>query len=114
MRRFLCVENVLGALATAAMLLLLSPGVRVVHADGGDGGQSQCQAEAARAGTDAQMEAFLAELRREQFARQVEGDTSAPVMLNSRGYNYGPPPGIQIDPVMADVLRQGRPRAHGQ
>jgi hypothetical protein len=106
MRRFGSVGNALGVLATAAMLLLLSPGVKVVRADGAASGGSRCEAGGAPPAVDAELEAFLAELRREQFARAVEGDASAPIMLNNRGYNYGPPPGIQLDPVLAEALRR--------
>jgi hypothetical protein len=105
MRRLGSVGNALGVLATAAMLLLLSPGVKVVRADGASAG-SQCGAGAGPPTVDAELEAFLAELRREQFARVVEGDASAPIMLNNRGYNYGPPAGIQLDPVLAEALRR--------
>jgi hypothetical protein len=115
MRRLGSVGNTAGVLATAALLLLLSPGVKVVRAEGAAAGAqaaasggSQCEAAAGPRTVDAQLEAFLAEIRREQFARAVEGDESVPIMLNNRGYNYGPPPGLQLDPVLAEALRRGR------
>jgi hypothetical protein len=45
---------------------------------------------------DADLDRFLADLRREQRA-QGGAEGAEIVMLNGRGYNYGPPPRIDLD-----------------
>ena len=43
-------------------------------------------------------------MRREQLARQrAEGERPAIVMLNNRGYNYGPAPSIRLDQIRAEA-----------
>ena len=106
MRPFELFKTVAGALAVAAMLLLASPGVKAVRAAGDETASSeagQCGAAAVPT-ADGELEGFLADLRREQQARLVAGETGI-VMLNGRGYNYGPPPRIEIDLLRAEAAR---------
>jgi hypothetical protein len=60
----------------------------------------QCSADQP-SGADAEIEALLAKLRQEEMARIAE-DADGPIVLNGRGYNYGPPPGIEIDRIRAE------------
>jgi hypothetical protein len=96
---------ILGLLAVSAALLLASPGVRVAPALADEGISTdepgpQCSADQ-QPGADAEVEALLAKLRQEQMARIAAGE-DGPVVLNGRGYNYGPPPGIEIDRIQAE------------
>jgi hypothetical protein len=98
MRPFDWLQTLTGAMALAAMLLLASPGVKAVRAAGDEPASSpaeQCGAASAPS-ADADLDRFLADLRREQRARDSAGDAEI-VMLNGRGYNYGPPPRIDLD-----------------
>lgn len=102
MRLFDSLQTLTGAMALAAMLLLASPGVKAVRAAGDETASSpaeQCGAASAPT-ADADLHRFLADLRREQRARGGAGDDEI-VMLNGRGYNYGPPPRIGLDPLRA-------------
>ena len=49
---------------------------------------------------DAEIEAVIERLRLQQADQNAsDGDT---VVLNNRGYNYGPPRGIQLDAIQAE------------
>jgi hypothetical protein len=100
-----------GLLALAAMLLLASPGVDAVRAEGDPAPSSSEAAQCSDVpsfGGDAEIEALLAELRREQLERIAAGQ-EGPVMLNGRGYNYGPAPRIELDLIRAEGARAGHP-----
>lgn len=87
-------------LAVFALLVMRAP-----WASAGAGDPADEQAEAATCGSGlenpaAEMELTVAEImeqtRREQAEAEV--DPSAWVVLNNRGYNYGPPHPVRIDP----------------
>lgn len=103
MRRTGDVTTILGGLALAGSLALLSPGVQLVRADdaaapadstaSADG--PMCEAGAVN-GAD-QVAKYLQkiqQLQRERLAASPEAAADADdfVVLNNRGYNYGPAP----------------------
>jgi hypothetical protein len=105
MRPFEFAKNILGLLAVSAALLLASPGVRLAPALADEGISTdetgpQCSADQ-QPGADAEVEALLAKLRQEQMAR-IAAEADGLIVLNGRGYNYGPPPGIEIDRIRAE------------
>lgn len=105
MRPFEGAKIILGVLAVSAALLLASPGVRMVPALADEGISTdepgpQCSADQ-QPGADAEVESLLAKLRQEQMARIAAG-ADGPIVLNGRGYYYGPPPGIEIDRIRAE------------
>lgn len=53
---------------------------------------------------DSEVQAFVAELRREH-AQQASGQRGDIIVLNNRGYNYGPPPPMQLDLIRAEAIR---------
>jgi hypothetical protein len=113
MRPWERLKAVVGLLAVAAMLLLASPGVRAVRAAGPQepaAAQEQAQCgSTARAPADPEVQAFLAELRREQLERAIAGaGDSGIVVLNNRGYNYGPASGIELDAIRAEAAAAAR------
>ena len=105
MRPFEFAKLILGLLAVCATLLLASPGVRVAPATADElvstaEPSPQCSA-GQPPGADAEAEALNARLRQEQMARIAVG-ADGPIVLNGRGYNYGPPPGIELDRIQAE------------
>ena len=101
MRRLPDVTTVLGSLALAGTLALLSPGVEVVRADDGPDGAaiaSSSDGLTCEAGTINGGEETAAFLRRIQQLQVEEMNRAAPtgdtdgeaIVLNNRGYNYGP------------------------
>ncbi|MDJ0851350.1 MAG: hypothetical protein QNK04_23495 [Myxococcota bacterium] len=103
MAAFARVRDGLGIVALAATFALASPGVRIVHAEEATAVAGQCSA-GAPVSADAETRAFLDDLRREHLVRRAS-QASAPeiVVLNNRGYNYGPPPEIMLDQVRAEA-----------
>ena len=57
-----------------------------------------------RAGSDAKVEAFVESLRREHERSALATDDV--VALNNRGYNYGPPPRVELDEILTEVRGQ--------
>ena len=112
MRVFEPAKRVLTFLALALMLALASPGVNAVRAEGGapeakaaaSSQADSCSSEAP-VNADAEVQAFIEELQREQMARIDAGDDTGPILLNNRGYNYGPGAGIRLDEVFAEQRR---------
>jgi hypothetical protein len=105
MRPFECAKITLGLLALGAALLLGSPGVQVtpVLAEelvSTDEPGPQCSADRPL-GADAEAKALIARLRQEQMAETSAGAEGV-IVLNGRGYNYGPPPGIELDRIHAE------------
>jgi len=108
MRPFQFAKLVLGLLAVGGALLLASPGVRVAPALAGEAEElvstaepgPQCSADQPL-GADAAAEALIARLRQDQMAR-MGTETEGLIVLNGRGYNYGPPPGIELDRIQAE------------
>lgn len=94
----------LGLLSLLASIALLSPGVRVVRAETVVP-QAAGRCGASDTGSDAAVEAFVESLRREHAGSRDAIDDV--VALNGRGYNYGPPPKIELDEILAEV--RGRP-----
>lgn len=101
-------KRMTGILAMAVILGLASPGVNAVRA-GGDAAvpsapdQCSLSTEAGPAvSADAQVEAFIRQVKRQQRARMAGGAPSEVILLNNRGYNYGPPSDIRLDRVMAE------------
>jgi hypothetical protein len=106
MRPFESAKIILGLLAVVGALLLASPGVQVAPALAEEAVSTeepgpQCSVDA-QPRADAEVEALIAKLRQEQMARAAEG-VDVPVMLNGRGYNYGPPSGIELDRIQAEA-----------
>lgn len=107
------IRTAAGLLALGASIALASPGVNVVRAAPQDAPEparaaaAQCgAARVAATPVDPQVDAFLDQLRRQharsQFpAADADGEW---VVLNSRGYNYGPAKGIELDQVRAEAL----------
>jgi hypothetical protein len=89
-----------GLLAFIACFALASPGYNAEpeprDAEGGQCALSQPSK------LDAEVESFIAELRRQQAGQEPARDV---IVLNNRGYNYGPGPGIQLDLIRAEALR---------
>ncbi len=105
MRPFEFAKIVLGLLAMASALLLASPGVRMAPAVAEELVSTeepgpQCT-EGQPLGADATAEALIARLRQEQMAQAAAGADGV-IVLNGRGYNYGPPPGIELDRIRAE------------
>lgn len=108
MRILIRLGNGLGLLALAVSFALASPGVSVVRAEtvAAEAAPSQCNAGLRRQSQDAKTDAFVEQLRRQHGsvrAAAPTGETQRFVVLNNRGYNYGPPPGVAVDTIMADV-----------
>ncbi len=84
--------TIAGFLLVLAALLLASPGVQVVRAAEGSStpAGASCAVAAVPGAAAAEVEAFLAQLRSQHPSEPLE--TDAPVVLNIRGYNLGPPP----------------------
>lgn len=102
MRAVRDVTTILGSLALAWTLALLSPGVRVVRADGAvppsasasDADGPTCEADSAGAGDEvAEVLLHIQRLQIERMAASAGADPSdgGIVVLNNRGYNQGPP-----------------------
>ncbi len=103
--------TIAGILLVLAALLLASPGVQVARAaeDGAAGGSStpvgaSCAAAAAPGPVDAELEAFLVQLRSQHPSAALEA--GAPVVLNIRGYNLGPPPSHEFSLIELDARLQ--------
>jgi len=101
MRRFPDVTTVLGCLAVAGMLALLPPGIEIVRADDGPvrtEAASSSDGLTCEAGTIAGADQVAEYLRRIQQLQIDEMKRTAPnagadaeaIVLNNRGYNYGP------------------------
>ena len=114
MRPFQRAMTLAGFLCLMAFLLLASPGVRVVRAAGealpeaaaaASGGS--CDAAAASAAPVGDpVEAFLAQIRDDRPSTRALEDHF--VVLNSRGYNYGPPASPDLGLIELEARRQRR------
>jgi hypothetical protein len=92
--------------AFAALVAFASPGVDVqpAAAAGERSAAGQCSAGAAARSTDADIEAFLADLRRETAGSPAAADAPEIVVLNNRGYNYNAARrGIALDAIRAEA-----------
>ena len=120
MRPSLDHRTVCGTLALAATLLLSSPGVQVVRADDGAPLSSShatplpndgptCSAGAPDDAAPAQLAAMMERARLEALAaaesQTAEEAEAHGVVLNNRGYNYGPAP--TPNPALLDAERRG-------
>ena len=101
MRPLRDVATILGSLALAGTLALLSPGVRAVRADDAAPAESSIAAEGptCEAGTVSggqEIVEFLQLIQRLQLEQMADSPAAAAaadgdfVVLNNRGYNYGP------------------------
>jgi hypothetical protein len=108
--------NGLGLLALAVSLALASPGVKVVRAEtvAADAAPEQCNAALRRQSHDAKTDAFIEGLRLKHGVSRVN-EAGAPaedaqrfIVLNNRGYNYGPAPGVAVDGILADIEARRR------
>ena len=102
--RFEKLRNGFGLLALAASFALASPGVNVVKAEvvAEHVSAEQCSAAAdPRRSTDAELAKFLEELRQQPDLAEA-ANAEGVVMLNNRGYNYGPARGIELDAILAE------------
>jgi len=98
MRRSPDLTTLIGSLALAGTLALLSPGIEAVRADDAPEVSTDSEGLTCEAGTIRGGEEVTAELRRiqqlqieqmKQAAPGSEADGEA-IVLNNRGYNYGP------------------------
>lgn len=104
-------RNSVGLLALGVSLALASPGVNVVRAEPAKpaaqataAGSAECPAPAAIPAKPASEE-FVVQLRRDQLtgAQQREGRSDGDfVVLNTRGYNYGPQRGAGPAPAQQE------------
>lgn len=102
--------NTLGLLSVLLSLALASPGVRVVKAEpvADSPAGAQCPAAAADAAAQAsQVQDFLARVRAEHGPAGGPGEPDI-VVLNNRGYNYGPGSRLALDQVLIDAQSQRR------
>ncbi|HJO23577.1 MAG: hypothetical protein QF890_13350 [Myxococcota bacterium] len=90
--------TMLGLLSLLASVALLSPGVRAEPAE------SAGRCGSPPTGSDAKVEAFVESLRREHERSALATDDV--VALNNRGYNYGPPPRVELDEILTEVRGQ--------
>ena len=93
MRPPIDLRTLTGTLAVAASLALLSPGIDVVRAEL----EQDAAAVDAPACSAAEPAVDLADFRQMLAEAQIQVATEPPadgeaVVLNNRGYNYGPPP----------------------
>lgn len=88
--------TIAGLLSLAGALLLTSPGVKLVRAEDTDPPPAPAAASgpSCREGAPTaapEVAALIARLR-EQVAAEASSSREDFVVLNNRGYNYGPPP----------------------
>ena len=104
-----------GCLALLGVLMLASPGVRAVRADDADASSAPraepgqvCRPEPApMAAVD--LGALLERARRRALA-EAEPGAETPVLLNNRGYNYGPAPRVDPTAIQLELERRSRQR----
>jgi len=108
MERLAPLGTALGLVALVASLLLTSPGVRVVRAaeQAEASPAPQCALDQAPT-ADAEVRRFLNDLRAENAVRSGPGHPGI-VVLNNRGFNYGPPRGIELDLLRAEAAAARR------
>jgi hypothetical protein len=90
------VGRIAGIAALAASALLASPGVDAVRAEApsaaSDATPAEQCGEPAGAASQPDVDAFVAQLRRERGAQlAAEAEANGIIVLNGRGYNYGAP-----------------------
>jgi hypothetical protein len=95
MRAFHRVGRIAGMAALAASALLASPGVDAVRAEPRGAAAStpaeQCAEPVRGTASQSDVDAFVAKLRREHGARlAANAEANGIIVLNGRGYNYGP------------------------
>jgi hypothetical protein len=92
-------RTIAGFLSLAGTLLLTSPGVKLVRAEDAGPPPAPATASGPSCRVDAptaspEVAALIARLR-EQAAAQANSSREDFVVLNNRGYNYGPPPSLE-------------------
>ena len=87
------IRNVVGLLALAVSLALASPGVNVVRADT-EQAAAGAECQTGEAEPEPAADAFVNQLRRDPHGavieKRLEPRDEDWVVLNTRGYNYGP------------------------
>ena len=104
--RFEKLRNGFGLLALAASFALASPGVTVVKAQvvAEHASAEQCSLAAQpQRSADAELSTFLDQLRQQHAGLAEAGNPEGVVTLNSRGYNYGPARGVDLDAILAEA-----------
>ena len=94
-----------GLLTFLACFALASPGVEAEPEPEASAVGGQCELSGPLQ-VDGQLEAWLLEVRQEQASR-ARSQHPEVIVLNNRGYNYGPPQGMQLDLIRAEA-RAGR------
>ena len=96
--------NGIALIALAASFALASPGVNLVRAEtlAAQEAPAQCHAAAERQHSkDAELAAFLDHLRSQQ-PQPARGERPDVVVLNNRGYNYGPVR-VELDAILSEA-----------
>jgi hypothetical protein len=109
MRSSLDLKTIAGLLALLATFVLALPGVKAVRAEdwnepivSGDGPQcNPVTLEDEMAHSGAAMQQLQAKLAAQAAAEAGKGP-NAPILLNNRGYNYGP--GRDLDQIAAEAV----------
>ena len=92
-------RTIVGLLSLAGTLLLTSPGVKLVRAEEAAPPPAPAAAQGPSCRADKPpsspgIAALTAKLR-QQAAAQANSSSEDVVVLNNRGYNYGPPPSLE-------------------
>jgi hypothetical protein len=92
-----------GLLAGAVLGIAVAAKPPWASAESSDAGEAMASEDAAQCGTSdaVSADAAIAQIQQDLLAAQPgepeADDGSGYVVLNNRGYNYGPPPGVRID-----------------
>jgi hypothetical protein len=111
MRSSLGFKSIGGLLALLVTFVLALPGVKAVRAEGqlaapssSDGPQcSPSDPKASIAHSGASMDQLQARIEAQVAARGGSAE-GMPILLNNRGYNYGPPPGVRFDALLPGTV----------
>jgi hypothetical protein len=107
MRSSRVVRNLPGLAALLAAFVLALPGVKAVRAADTAGSASLADGptchDTSTAGESTQIPALAEEIRRQIAASAAASGGQTPILLNNRGYNYGP--GNSLERTALDLER---------
>ena len=98
-----------GWLCLVAMLVLSSPGVKVVRADAPTAAGPVCRASGAQGVPRRDVSAILKRRRAAapaKAAEQPDSNREIPIALNNRGYNYDPAGSSNIGSLLQKIERE--------